>query len=384
MSIRNKNGSWIVEIYDPVTKGKRHVKPHEHAMDPPRTERQAKQLERAALNARDERRPGISEETCDSFATRWPDDYPGKGRGESTRRHNRERVGSFGREHTGRPLRSFTRDEAIAWSQKHPATVPALRAMFTDAVNARLADENVFAKLGLEQRKGREDITVLTTGEVDRLAELAEEVHGEAWGPELAAMIRWAAYTCARPGETYAARYSLLDGDVYHLQRQFNSQLGRETAPKHDSAGAIYVPEQALRAVQDKPRRLGDDLIFRTKRGKQFRQESLHRAWSPVRAAFLATLPPGHHLKQRLAIDSDDHFDFYELRHFGATHMLNDLEIEPWVIAKQLRHSDGGRLVVELYGHPSRTKAIELMRRAYAGGGAVRELLTRELEAVGS
>jgi hypothetical protein len=34
--------------------------------------------------------------------------------------------------------------------------------------------------------------------------------------------------------------------------------------------------------------------------------------------------------------------------------MLNELELEPWLIGKQLRHSDDGTLVVERYGHPTR------------------------------
>ena len=55
---------------------------------------------------------------------------------------------------------------------------------------------------------------------------------------------------------------------------------------------------------------------------------------------------------------TEDRFDFYELRHFGASYMLNVLGLEPWVIAEQLRHTDGGALVVELYGHPERGKAI--------------------------
>ena len=42
-------------------------------------------------------------------------------------------------------------------------------------------------------------------------------------------MILWGAYTLMRPGETFAARFSLLDGDTYDLRRQFNSTLGRET-----------------------------------------------------------------------------------------------------------------------------------------------------------
>jgi integrase len=117
-----------------------------------------------------------------------------------------------------------------------------------------------------------------------------------------------------------------------------NGRLGKETVPKHDSAGIVYVPEAAQRAVLEKPRRLHDDLIFRSKRGKQIRQESWHRTWDQVRNAFVSNLPETHHLRQRLRADPDDRFDFYELRHFGASYMLNVLGLEPWVIAEQLRH----------------------------------------------
>ena len=93
--------------------------------------------------------------------------------------------------------------------------------------------------------------------------------------------------------------------------------------------GLIYVPEPAQLAVLDKPRRLGDDLIFRSKRGRKFRQEGLHRAWAPVRDAFTAQLPDTHHLRERLAADPEDRLDFYELRHFGASYLLNVLGLEP-------------------------------------------------------
>jgi integrase len=383
MSIKWRNGRPIVEVYDPATKKKRHVKPAEFGMTAvaadasERTlQRFAEGLERAALNARDARRPGQGEETCDSFAERWPDDYRrgkrGRLRGESTVEHNRQRAKGFGTEYKGRPLRSIGRTEARAWANAHRATVPALRAMFGDALEDGLCDANPFAKLGLEQSKGREDIVVLTRDELDELVALARRMHGERFGIEAAAMILWAAYTCMRPGETFAARYSLLDGDTYDLRWQFNSKVGRETAPKHNSTGVIYVPEPAQRAVLDKPRRLGDDLMFRTKRRRQFRQVTLHFAWAPVRDAFTAQLPETHHLRQRLAVDPDDRLDFYELRHFGASYMLNVLELEPWVIAEQLRHSDGGALVVELYGHPERMEAIRRMRRAFADGKGAR------------
>jgi hypothetical protein len=38
--------------------------------------------------------------------------------------------------------------------------------------------------------------------------------------------------------------------------------------------------------------------------------------------------------------------------------MPNVLRLEPWVIAEGLRHSDGGALVLELYGHPQSDEAI--------------------------
>jgi hypothetical protein len=128
--------------------------------------------------------------------------------------------------------------------------------------------------------------------------------------------------------------------------------------------GTIYVPEPAQRAVLNKPRRLGDDLMFRTKRGRQFRQESLHRAWTPVRAAFMAQLPAGHPCISALpsTMRTEGLLRAPALR---RSYMLNVLELEPWVIAEQLRHSDAGVLVVKLYGHPSREAAIERMRRAY-------------------
>jgi hypothetical protein len=56
----------------------------------------------------------------------------------------------------------------------------------------------------------------------------------------------------------------------------------------------------------------------------------------------------------------------------GASYALNVLEIEPWVIAKQLRHSDDGALVIKLYGHPTRRAVVERVRRGW--GANVRQL----------
>jgi integrase len=377
VSIRWRNGRPIVEVYDPVSKRKRHVKAADFEIEPPpedaseRTlERWARKLEARAIAARDEARPASRDETCGSFAERWTEDFDGhteRGRGESTRKLNAERVSRFAREYAHRTLRSIERPEARAFAKANPSHVAALRAMFNDAVEDGLADANPFARLGIAQSRGRADLIVLTRDEVDLLSATAQRVHGHAFGEEVAAMIQWGAYTCCRPGETFAARYSRLDGDMYDVREQFNTRLRKEAEPKHGSVGLIYVPDPARAAVLDRPRRLADDLMFRTTRGRQFSSPSWNYTWEPVRTAFVEQLPVSHQLRQRLAEDPKDKLDFYELRHFGASYMLNVLELEPWIIAQQLRHTDGGALVTKLYGHPERRVAIERMRRAFTG-----------------
>jgi integrase len=382
MSIRRNNrGKLIVEVYDPAVRQKVYVKPRDHGMRAPTTMRQAKALERLAANAIEARtrRGPSNEETLESFflepwsrdgrsgCGRWTRDFSTK-RSESTLMHYQERVRRFAERYRDRTLRSITRAEAREQAIAYEATVSPLRAAWGDAARDRLVDENVFACLGLERRRGRADITVLTLEEVHRLAELAIELHGNnTYGQEVSAAIVWAAYTMCRPGETYAARRSLLHGDVYHLRSQMNSTLGRETTPKHDSHGAINVPDPARETVQRLPQALhgDDDLFFHSKRGKQFRKSSWWQAWDPIRTLFTREIPDTHHLHQRLAIDPADKLDFHELRHMGASYALNILQIDPWVIAKQLRHADNGTLVIKLYGHPTRDTIVEHMRRGW-------------------
>jgi hypothetical protein len=76
--VRERDGRWYVEIYDPDTRKKRQLNQREIralGFEPPSSERQAKRIERAALSQRDARRPGSRDESCGSFAARWPDDY---------------------------------------------------------------------------------------------------------------------------------------------------------------------------------------------------------------------------------------------------------------------------------------------------------------------
>jgi integrase len=338
MAVGKKRGkSYPVYVYDPTAKRKLYVGSRERQRD-------AEALFRAETERRSKRIG--SDETCDSFVERWTLDYPRAE--ESTNVHNGERAAAFGRDFAGRSLRSISRPEARRWANEHPGRLPAVRAMFNDAVEDGLADTNPFARLGMPQAKGGKVRSPVTPEQLDELGETALAVHGPVYGPEFRAMIYVAAYTGLRFGELAALRWSDLNHDVINVQRQFSSTLNCEKGPKHGSTGEILLPPPAGKVLKELPRRLGDDLIFRTKRGRQFRQESLHRYWHPVRCAF-----------------GRPDLVWNSLRHFCATYLLNELRLEPWIVAQQLRHDDGGTLVVERYGHPSRHVARDEIRQAF-------------------
>ena len=87
--------------------------------------------------------------------------------------------------------------------------------------------------------------------------------------------------------------------------------------------------------------------VFTGRTGRRYTRPTLAHTWHPVRA--LAGRPQ---------------MDFYELRHFCATHLL-ELGVSHADVAVQLGHTDGGALVMSTYGHPSEDLARERLKRAY-------------------
>jgi len=101
--------------------------------------------------------------------------------------------------------------------------------------------------------------------------------------------------------------------------------------------------------------------------------------WHPVREAFTAQLPESHWLRRRIARCaqakanepdpkkrrrmSDGKLDFYELKHRAITDMVtpapDGLGIDPQDAAQQVGHTDGGKLIQEIYLHlnPDKVRA---------------------------
>lgn len=338
MAIQKRpNGTYGVSVYDPALGRKRWA-------GTAKTERDAKRLEAAALA--DERDRGRTP-TLAEWCARWVDECPRpKASSDAT---NRERARHIARQPFARqPLDRIRPADVAAWAQANVSAHAAARAMFNDAIRLGLTTaRNPFAELRVQRGTGRKHVTPPDEGKVSELAGLAPY-------PGLRALILAGAWTGLRPGELFALR----PGDVdlaareIRVERQYVTKTAAETAVKNGRPRTAVILEPAVQALADV---LAEDgrLVFSTPRGARFTQGNLHYWWSPVRAG--AGLPG---------------LDFYMLRHFHGSYLVNALRLPAQDVAAQLGHTDGGRLVMELYGHPSAVLARDRIRRAQAGLGS--------------
>ncbi len=398
--IYRRNGVYIVPIWNP-DRGKAGGKDW-HTLGPERCghckkvhERRSanalndaralkRELEREKANGRGRRR----EKTVAEWAGRYEPDGAGgedwvKGewlevmprKSETTNIHNDGRVRPLAREFAGRTLASITEEEAAIFAQEHPGTFKEVHAMFNDACALQLLERNPFAGISVPRSEGREHIVVLTDHELEQLAGIAEAIHGP-FGRVIAAMIRTAAWTGLRPSELFLVsrepgdqlNYADLDAGELDVQWQLGQKTKRVGRPKKESQRKIMLlpgAEAALRSIETWT--VGMPL-FLTKRGKPFDQRNFFYYWDPVRKAFVAALPAGHHLRQRMA-DRDENLDFYELRHFFGTKLAHPPRgvpaASPQDIAKMMGHKDGGQLAMKIYIHTEEKDARDRIRDAW-------------------
>ncbi len=252
-------------------------------------------------------------------------------------------------------LATVDRPAARAWANEWPrSTTRTARTMWADALRDGVCQHNPFTNLRLETPKGRKDLIALTEPEIDRLARVALETHGD-FGDEMAAIILFAAYTGVRPGELSALRWTDLDPANRQavISRALDGQGGEKT-PKNGLARPIILPPRALEALGMITRRSDSPCVFHSPRGKRLSKGTLNYVWRPVASAWRA--------------QGGRDIDLYELRHACAT-MLLERGLRPADVAIQLGHTDGGRLVQILYGHPDEERALDRLLMAFSADG---------------
>lgn len=312
------------------------------------TLRAAKAAEKALI-ARLDRDGDTERVTVSEFSERWQSTMLDHVRA-STRETYRHAVKPFVNANGHRLLSSITRDEAHRWVTKagQRGSRSPLRTLFSAAVRLDLIRSNPFANLGLPSAPGRRDLITLTEDEVQKLAAAARAVHGPQYGAEVAALILTAAYTGMRRGELVVLEWDDISfGDEEVRVTKTLSNDREVLPPKNSKPRTVVLPRPAADALRAVPRHLGRTRIFGSARGSLLTKSNWHYTWDPVRRAF-----------------GKPDYDFHELRHFTATHLLM-LDVPQWLVAEQLGHSDGGQLVGRLYGHPDKQHVRSRIRAAF-------------------
>ena len=262
----------------------------------------------------------------------------------STNLHNAERVKGFVDDFRGRWLDEITRQEAREWAEENKSRVAAVRAMLNDARLEGILAVNVFSNLRLEQSRGRKDIDPMTEAEVRLLAQVAYE-RWEEW-PCMGAMVLVAAYTGIRFGELLALQWDDLDwaAGTVTIKRQWSQREMAYSTPKNKKPRTVALGPLATEALRKLDKHMSPDgkLVFYSPTGKRLTAPLHDYYWRQLREKFLGKLGA----ERGKAIE----LTWHVLRHFTGSWLV-DKGVPSRDVAYQLGHTDGGRLIEQLYGH---------------------------------
>jgi integrase len=163
-------------------------------------------------------------------------------------------------------------------------------------------------------------------------------------GRELRATVLFAGYVGLRPGELFALRPEDIAGQLCTIERAVSSRTGEIGPTKTGRPRVVTIPPVARDALLDVPVH-PSGILFSSPRDRLWKQNAHHYYWARL-----------------CGLANREGFDFYELRHCAATMML-ERGATPWDVAQQLGHTDGGKLVMALYGHPSEARCARAKPR---------------------
>lgn len=341
--VTRRGEKWVARMYDPSVSGRRR---YIGTYDTEQKAREALDRAKAAII------PASRAKTVSEWVDVWLRDYERPAPAtQRTYRNGLKRVrADIGNDKLEEIDRPTARRLARLWPR---STTRVARAMFGDAHRDGLIVANPFENQRLEQPKGRKDLDALTEPEIMGLADAAVAALPE-YGVEFRAFIIFLGYVGCRPGEAACMRREDVDFDKAEvIIRKTLDGEGGEKLPKNGKPRVVTLPPPAAAAIKTVPVRLNSPYLFHTARGKRLSKGSISYAFRVVRQKWGG--------RQKL--------EPYALRHACAT-LLMERGLPPHVVANQLGHTDGGRLVQTLYGHPREQGMRDQVRMAFAGWGS--------------
>lgn len=297
--------------------------------------REAERRHRDYLEAR------VSSETCASFAERWLEEWPRKE--AATRRLYAAAAMRFADHFGPTPLGDVERLNARTWALTVPRSVSrVIGTMYEDARNVGLVDANPFSNLRLPSIDKTPEITAPTMEDYKALVESCSALG--PYGAEMRAMIQLSAWSGIRQGELFALKWSDIGVESLRVarSRKLDGSIGR---PKNGRERIVPLLPPA-RVFDELPTRPNDAFVFHSPQGRPLLKGTHAWSWQKVRYAAGVTCR------------------WHDLRHFCATQLL-ERGLSHFDVSIQLGHTDGGKLVMARYGHPSEEAARTRLLRAF-------------------
>lgn len=298
--------------------------------------------------------------TCDEWVRHWTTEPGYQRRKATTNLHNAERVKKFGEDFAGVPLHALTRPTCRKWADENLSRVAAVRTMLQDAVDDEIMETNPFRGMKLPSRgPGRKFIKPMTETEVRLLAQCGYDKWPD-W-PVIGNMVMFAAYSGLRRGETLALRWKDIDWEkgTILVERQWLQKARTYGTPKNNQSRLVPLLEPAAQALRntDKHESPDGELVWFSPRGKMIEPALLDYYWRQIRERFFGKI--SHARMQEIDLE------WHTLRHFYISYLV-DKGVQPHDIAGAVGHTDGGRLVQDLYGHLYPDNSISRIQSAVA------------------
>lgn len=229
--------------------------------------------------------------------------------------------------------------------------VPALRVMFNDAMSAaggRMLDYNPFAAVKLKKSRGNKDKQPPTEDAMRNMLAVAAELTP----PSFADYLALGCFTAMRPGELDALEWKHIRWDESRIDvhQQWNVKEKRLTDPKkgkHTVAlvGPARETLQRARAYAQE----GVPWVFPTLGGWHYTPSSRSTHWNKIRVGAGIT-------EKTLYLCTRHYFGWFAYVVLGQPKEI---------VAAQLGHTDGGKLIEQLYGHPDQNKRLDQLIAAF-------------------
>lgn len=239
-----------------------------------------------------------------------------------------------------RTLTTITEVEAEEWARQNSWAVQAVVTMLNRAVKQKVIPSNPFSGLS-SKGPGRKHNEPMKVADLDRLSAAAKKHRGV--GMETFVIV--AGYTGMRVGELFALQWPDIDFKCNRIAVKRRLYRGELDLPKSNKTREIVLLPEARDALLKLDR--GTEWVFLGVNKTQLTQGMLSNYWQKIETTYGSPLQP------------------HELKHFCGHHLYVTMGMPDRVVAVQLGHNDGGKLVRDLYGHGD-VGALDEIERAYA------------------